>query len=320
MAKPRVFISSTFYDLRHVRADLERFVKDMGYEPVLSERGAIPYGKESRLEEYCYREIELCDILVSIVGGRFGSGSEREPYSISQMELKRALNTHKQVHIFVEKNVLAEYSTYLENKDNKKIKYKHVDNPNVYKFLEEIHALPRNNPIASFETSQDIVTYLKAQWAGIYQRLLQEEARKEEINVVEELSASAATLDRLVSYLTEERRGQDEAIQTILLSAHPAFEAVKKALDIPYRVYFTNLNELSALVKARQYKPVDESQWDDPSYREWSYQVQNIRYVFKVAESIFDDDCKLKLMTKDDWRDDFVSFERMEIDEEELPF
>jgi hypothetical protein len=37
MAKPRVFISSTFYDLRHVRADLERFIKDMGYEPVLSE-------------------------------------------------------------------------------------------------------------------------------------------------------------------------------------------------------------------------------------------------------------------------------------------
>jgi hypothetical protein len=29
MAKPRVFISSTFYDLRHLRADLERFIKEM---------------------------------------------------------------------------------------------------------------------------------------------------------------------------------------------------------------------------------------------------------------------------------------------------
>ena len=87
MAKPRIFISSTFYDLRHVRADLERFIRDMGYDPVLNERGAIPYGKESALEEYCYREIDLCDIVVAIIGGRYGSGSDSEPYSISQMEL-----------------------------------------------------------------------------------------------------------------------------------------------------------------------------------------------------------------------------------------
>ena len=31
MASPRVFISSTFYDLRHVREDLERSVRELGY-------------------------------------------------------------------------------------------------------------------------------------------------------------------------------------------------------------------------------------------------------------------------------------------------
>ena len=39
MAKPRIFISSTYYDLRQVRADLERFIKDLGYETVLNEQG-----------------------------------------------------------------------------------------------------------------------------------------------------------------------------------------------------------------------------------------------------------------------------------------
>ena len=53
MARPRVFISSTFYDLRHVRADLEAFIRDMGYDPVLHERGAVPYGSDQALEEYC---------------------------------------------------------------------------------------------------------------------------------------------------------------------------------------------------------------------------------------------------------------------------
>mgnify|MGYP001194458206 CR=1 FL=1 len=34
MAKPRVFISSTYYDLKSVRADLERFVRDKGFAGV----------------------------------------------------------------------------------------------------------------------------------------------------------------------------------------------------------------------------------------------------------------------------------------------
>ena len=100
MARPRVFISSTFYDLRHVRADLERFIREMGYEPVLNERGNIPYGRDEKIEEYCYREIELADILIAIIGGRYGSGSEHQPYSISQMELKTALKLGKQVYVF----------------------------------------------------------------------------------------------------------------------------------------------------------------------------------------------------------------------------
>jgi hypothetical protein len=56
--RPRVFISSTFYDLRQVRADLEYFVRqEMGYEPVLHERGAIPYGASNKLEDSAYREV-----------------------------------------------------------------------------------------------------------------------------------------------------------------------------------------------------------------------------------------------------------------------
>lgn len=79
MARPRVFISSTFYDLRQIRDDLERFVRDLGYEPVRHETGAIPYGHESPPEEYAYREVETCDIVVAVIGGRFGSASAQDP-------------------------------------------------------------------------------------------------------------------------------------------------------------------------------------------------------------------------------------------------
>src|SRR5688572_15118750 len=111
MAKPRIFISSTFFDLRQVRTDLERFIKELGYESVRNETGGIPYGKEENLEKYCYKEISEIDILVGIVGGRFGSESESGNYSITQTEIKTAIDQNKQIYIFVEKNVLGEYQT-----------------------------------------------------------------------------------------------------------------------------------------------------------------------------------------------------------------
>ena len=100
MAHPRIFISSTYYDLKSVRADLERYIKDRGFDPVLNERGQIPYGSDEKIEEYCYREIEHCDILVSIIGGRFGSSSSHE--------FKTAIGLGRPVYIFVEKFVLAQ--------------------------------------------------------------------------------------------------------------------------------------------------------------------------------------------------------------------
>ena len=79
MAKPRVFVSSTFYDLKQVREDLDRFISGLGYEAVLHEEGDVAYGKESPPEAYVHREIELCDILICVIGGRYGSESQEHP-------------------------------------------------------------------------------------------------------------------------------------------------------------------------------------------------------------------------------------------------
>ena len=178
MSNPRIFISSTCYDLRQIREDLERFIKELGYEPVRSETGSIPYGKEAAPEEYAYREVELCDIVVSIIGGRFGTESQHEKdVSISQKELQLASERGIQVFIFIEQNVLSEFSTYQLNKDNKEIKYRFVDDIRVYEFIERIHSLPKKNPIASFATATDITKYLRMQWAGLFQRFLQDQKR-----------------------------------------------------------------------------------------------------------------------------------------------
>ena len=73
MAKPKLFLSSTFYDLRQIRTDLDLFVENLGYDITRNEEGDIPYGKDEALEEYCYKEIKGIDILISIIGGRYGT-------------------------------------------------------------------------------------------------------------------------------------------------------------------------------------------------------------------------------------------------------
>ncbi len=309
MARPRVFIGSTFYDLKQVRADLERFIREIGYEPVLNERGSIAYGSDEKLEEYCYKEIELSDMLVTIVGGRYGTGAQQQPYSISQMELKKALEFGKQVYIFVERSVNSEYSTYLVNKDNPDVQYGFVDNPKVYKFLEEIESLPSNNPTAPFETSKDIIDYLKEQWAGLFQRSLQEQARQKEVRSLEGIQATAQTLNQLVTFLTEERRDQDQAIKDILLSNHPAFQQLATLTGAGYRVFFTNHDELAKWLNARNYSPINKQSWDEPQYEEWGRETKGDLLLLKIHTSIFEENGKLKVYTSEEWNKDWIKKE-----------
>ncbi len=321
MAKPRVFISSTFYDLRQVREDLERFIRELGYDPIRHETGSIPYGKEEAPEEYAYREVELSDIIISIIGGRFGSESRQESgYSISQKELKRALELGIQVFIFIEKNVQFEFSTYGLNKEKKSIKYHSVDNTKVFEFIEQLHQLPRNNPITSFETSVDIITYLKSQWAGLFQRFLQDEKRLTEIKVLDEMKSVSKTLNDMVTFLTKERKNKDIAIQSILMANHPAFRRFKELTETKYRVYFTNKDELNSWLKARRWKEYFD-ELDEDSIMEWNNDDKS--GFIKLSENIFDEKDILKIYTEDDWKDEWIVFvetqESSAIDDD-LPF
>jgi hypothetical protein len=328
MARPRVFVSSTFYDLKQIRADVERYISEMGYDPILHERGRIPYGSKEKLEEYAYREIELSDIVVCVIGGRYGTASQEAPYSITQKELKRTIDLGKSLFVFVEKGVHSEYFTYLRNKESKEIKYYFVDNVAIYRFIEEVENLPKNNPITAFDDAQDIISFLREQWAGLFQRYLQQEARVKEISILESMAATAKTLDQLVTFLTEERRNKDQAIHEILLSNHPAFERLRSITGTKYRIYFANKSEMDAWLTARQYVSIGEKFWDSPDYVEYRRDIDPSKYLLlKIYGQIFDSSGKLKIYTKEDWKPKWISQEERaelpasaEITDEDIPF
>ena len=214
MAKPRIFVSSTYYDLKHIRNTLEAFIDSFGYEAILFESGDIPFHHDQPLDESCYGEIQNCHMLILIVGGRYGSptsdskrpkGKELEKAyerfnSVTKKEYETARERDIPIFIFVEKGVLAEYQTYKDNRDNKTIKFAHVDSVNVYRLLDDILSQRRNNFVCEFEKFDDISNWLRDQWAGLFADFL---SRKKTETSLRDLTAQVAQLGSVSTVLKE---------------------------------------------------------------------------------------------------------------------
>ncbi|GAA06456.1 DUF4062 domain-containing protein [Photobacterium leiognathi] len=305
MARPRVFVSSTYYDLKYVRADLQRFIENFGYDPVLNEKGHIPYGSDDKLESYCYKEIDLCDIVIGIVGGRFGSDSfENKGYSVSNVELQSAIKKGKQLYVFVDQQVMTEYRTYQANKENESIVYPSVDNPKVFKFIDELFELPNNNQIQSFSSVLDIINHLKEQWAGLFQRLLSEEIRKRELDIIDEINSTSSTLKSLVTYLTKEKNKGNKTIENILLNNHPAFEDLRRKISLGHRIFFQNKKELREILESYGYNDIDFLDVGGLDYVKNGINVT-------ISGDIFDEHQNLKIFTPDNWNDEFIEIKNL---------
>jgi hypothetical protein len=288
------------------------FVRELGFEPIMNERGHIPYGSAEPLEEHAYREVEMADIVVSIIGGRFGAESSIEDQSISQRELEKAIQTEKQVFIFIERAVQVEFSTYLLNKENADVRYQSVDDVRVFKFLEKIEQLPRNNAIASFETAPDITDYLREQWAGLFQNLLRQERVKIEGQNLARIERTANTLERLLQVAAESTSDTNQLVKDVVLTNHPAFSRIQSLLDLSYRVFFTTRDELSALLlsAAGFNHEVRISARDREDYAEWYREVSapSEYDLLLVYEGLFDDSGSLKPITPDNWNSEWIEY------------
>ena len=180
MPRPRVFVSSTYYDLKYIRNDLEIFISNYGFEPILFESGNVAYDYQKPLDLACYKEVQASQMLILLIGGRYGSipsksmtKAQEDTFfnwynSITREEYLTAIREDIPTYIFIDKHTHNEYFTYLKNKDNPVITYAHADNINIFRFIEEIHTQFNNNLICDFERFEDIKIWLTAQWAGLF--------------------------------------------------------------------------------------------------------------------------------------------------------
>jgi len=297
MAKLRVFISSTFYDLKHIRSSMENFIDTIGYEAVLSEKGSIAYNPDIPLDESCYREVHSCDIFVLLIGGRYGSAASRESKnqttdfysryeSITKLEYENAIKKDIPVYILIERPVYLEYDTFKRNRNNQTIKYAHVDSVNIFNFIDQILDQPRNNPIHQFEKHGEIESWLKQQWAGLFQELIRNRKSQSEISElskeVKELSNINTTLKRYLEEIVsntddngieiikeEENRLSKSRMMNKFLEAEFTKELLSEDFTVDELIEFISTPKTFKELAERYAKKLDEKDNGKRLYAYW---------------------------------------------------
>jgi hypothetical protein len=183
MATPKVFISSTCYDLGQIRDSLSEFISSYYFDCLLSERGDVFYHPDLHTHESCLNEIENCQLFILIIGGRFGGTYKYDTTkSITNAEYEAAKYQKIPVFTFVKKDLFDDHKLYQKNRQNKdlvkQIIFPSIDNQdyaiNIFEFINSVRLSDVNNGIFSFEYVKDIKQFLGKQWAGMLFNFLNE--------------------------------------------------------------------------------------------------------------------------------------------------
>lgn len=210
MASLRVFVSSTCYDLSIVRSQLRMFIQSLGHEPVMSDYSDVLYDPRVHTHTSCIDEVSTCDIVVLIVGSRFGgkgvpealslldfdklitesksikSIENKENLSITQLEILKAVEEGIPVFTFIEERVWHDHALYERNKHDKELIEK-IDFPSIerketaqfiFEFINYLRHRAKGNSVFQFSKIQDIEEILRKQWSALFQRLLQEQRHR----------------------------------------------------------------------------------------------------------------------------------------------
>jgi len=204
MPSPKIFLSSTCYDLGMVREQLRSFFLRLGYDPILSEYSDVLYDPRTHTHTSCIQEVPNADIVVVLIGSRFGGravpealGSidiesllkssfdvtvlrDPEKLSITQLEVLKAIDATVPVFAFVDEKVMHDHYVYQKNKDiADKIKFPSIEKPEsaryIFEFINFLHQRNKGNSVIPFGRIEDIETHLLKQWGALFQKLLREQ-------------------------------------------------------------------------------------------------------------------------------------------------
>ncbi len=135
-----IFISSTCYDLKDLRAEVERFLHDKGHSLLLSDRVNFPLPTGVHRHDVCIQNAGQCDLFVLVIDSRFGAPYYKDHHiSITWAEFKEAVRTNKKIIAFVRQEIFNERQScrYNQKKGNSFEPF-FADNIKTFDFIDEV--------------------------------------------------------------------------------------------------------------------------------------------------------------------------------------
>src|ERR1035438_27347 len=292
MATLRVFVSSTAYDLAVLRSALKSFIEGLGFEPILSEYSDVLYDPREHTHTSCIAEVRNCDIVLLLVGARFGGEAipsvvsslglrqlediatinDEHKFSVTQAESITAFDQGIPVFAFVDVGVLHDYRVYSLNRGTK-ITYPTMTQPQaaeyIFDFINFLQNRSYGNAVIPFARIEDVILHLRKQWAALFQRLLRETRDQRE---------EGRRIDRLAE--------QFDDLKTALLATAGDGDARRIARGaVRYRRLIDFIKGIPALGDLRQYAVESELEWS-AFLRDYA-DVREVRSVSRNDRAVF---------------------------------
>lgn len=326
MSVPRVFISSTYYDLKQVRNNIGDFIRDLGYEPVMHEHSGVAYTQTKPLEQDCYNELSSCDIIVCIIGNHFGSKSIDNDFSITMNEIQTALKDKKKVYIFIANDVYIENRTYECNKETGNFKSAYTDDIKIHKFVLELKTNTKIHLIEPFETTNQIINILKLQFAGLFQNLLAQEASLTEAKTAYDLQESADIMRDLLNEFSKQKEDFFTQFNGTIFAINQSVSYILKKLNLEkINVFIRDMVALDDFMCAIGFKSDEIDDFDILDYRR-----KYIRYIdcktqtLAIKSFMFDEKDKLRDIRGEKNIEKGIEWSEvmndLESDDDDLPF
>ena len=231
-----IFISSTDYNLKDLRAELARYLTELGYRPILSSSNGFP-DNSPKLEpwESCLKVLDRSFVMVLIIDGRYGQKLNwpnyknifnGNKYSPTHGEYIYAHSLNKRMLVFIRKEIMVYYSLY------RKAKQKNSDPEKLKSSIESL--LPDHIDFDVFEFINKVKTTKPIPWINEFEDIT---LIKQEIQM------------KMINELAEVFMIQNKRFETIV----DAFDKAMESIDPEKREEILNkLNSTRELTKAKE--------------------------------------------------------------------
>lgn len=213
----KIFLSSTCYDLKDLRAEVEAFLINKGHELLLSDRENFPVTLDVHRHDVCINNVSKCDLLILVVDSRFGAPYyKNNDISITWAEFNAALNAGKKIMPFVRREIFNERRTCNHNlKLGNNFSPAFAEDIRVFKLIDEIQKHEGGYWIEQFDNSINIKSRLENLYETNHSFLNTEEKSYKAIydpgNIpVSAISGSTATF--IKKYVTQDTSLNSEII------------------------------------------------------------------------------------------------------------